>query len=140
MHAFFSRVYPLKHLTVGQVITSLKEKKIDYNSKFRCENIQGCFVGVKFRLEIDEEEYEAGIDKTDQSIKQPDLELEIKSLKRQLFIYKNMDEYNSFKQCHDLVKETCIAMKLKLKSLPLVLTKQKVVKISLDELSDIFNI
>ena len=49
MGVAFKNVFPSKHLTILQIITSLKEKGIQYNSKFRSENIQGCFVGVKIK-------------------------------------------------------------------------------------------
>jgi hypothetical protein len=32
-----------------QIITSLKEKKLNYDGKLRCDSIQGCFIGVKFK-------------------------------------------------------------------------------------------
>jgi hypothetical protein len=49
MHEEFSNMYPNKKLTVLQIITSLKEKKITYDGKLRCDSIQGCFFGVKFK-------------------------------------------------------------------------------------------
>jgi hypothetical protein len=66
MHKVFSTMYPAKHLTVLQLITSLKEKKNEYNCKVRSDNIQGGFLGVKFTDNIDEDddEYDHCIDKT----------------------------------------------------------------------------
>jgi hypothetical protein len=58
MHKKFLEMYPQKHLTVLQVINSLKEKKLIYNAKFRCNNIQGCFINVKFRDFIDDKDDE----------------------------------------------------------------------------------
>jgi hypothetical protein len=55
MHKRFKEQFPLKMLTVLQLIGDLKDKKIIYNAKFRCSNIQGCFIGVKFREGSDEE-------------------------------------------------------------------------------------
>ena len=49
MHKCFKEMYPAKFLTVQQLIGDLKDKQIMYNAKFRCDNIQGCYVGVKFR-------------------------------------------------------------------------------------------
>lgn len=56
MHSEFSKMYPNKHLSPLQVITALKEKGIEYQSKLRADNIQGCFVCVKFHWiqELDE--------------------------------------------------------------------------------------
>jgi hypothetical protein len=36
--------YPQKYLNPIQLITALKEKKIEYNAKYRCEKLQGCFI------------------------------------------------------------------------------------------------
>ncbi len=41
--------YPDRHLNMGQMITSLKAKNLKYESQMRCDHMQGCFVGVKFR-------------------------------------------------------------------------------------------
>jgi len=49
MHEAFSCMYPNRKLTVLQIITSLKEKKLNYDGKLRCDSIQGCFIGVKFK-------------------------------------------------------------------------------------------
>ncbi len=40
-------MYPTKLLSTLQLITALKEKKLKYEAKHRCDKIQGCFVGVK---------------------------------------------------------------------------------------------
>jgi hypothetical protein len=54
MHEAFSCMYPNRKLTVLQIITSLKEKKLTYDGKLRCDSIQGCFIGVKFKTVNDE--------------------------------------------------------------------------------------
>jgi hypothetical protein len=69
MHKRFSEKYPNKHLTVAQIITSLKEKKIQYDPKLRADLIQGCFTGVKFNDSDDEEDYDIPIDKQIESTK-----------------------------------------------------------------------
>jgi hypothetical protein len=51
MRKAFHEKYPEKHLSVQQLISSLKEKDIAYNPKFRANNVQGCYVGVKLRSE-----------------------------------------------------------------------------------------
>jgi hypothetical protein len=47
IHDAFNKMYPTKHLTTLQLITALKDKKLKYESKWRCDKIQGCFVGIK---------------------------------------------------------------------------------------------
>lgn len=56
MHKAFSTANPNKHLTVLQVITSLKEKKIQYSSQVRSDNIKGSFIGVKLGDQLNEKE------------------------------------------------------------------------------------
>ncbi len=54
MKSEFDKMYPNKHFSVQQLISCLKEKKIKYEAKFRCNNIQGCFTGVKIKNAMDE--------------------------------------------------------------------------------------
>jgi hypothetical protein len=63
--------YPQKHLTPMQLITALKDKKISYNAKLRCEKLQGCFVGVVFQSEFDDD-LEDVKDPLEKGIKQVD--------------------------------------------------------------------
>jgi hypothetical protein len=49
MRVAFLNKYPDKHMTVTQVMTSLRDKGIVYNGKYRCDNVQGCYVGIKFK-------------------------------------------------------------------------------------------
>jgi hypothetical protein len=54
MHARFSKMYPNKHLTVPQVISSAKDHGLHYESKLRAPGEpQGCFTGVKFKTETE---------------------------------------------------------------------------------------
>jgi hypothetical protein len=46
---------PNKHISLIQLISSLKDKKIRYNAKYRCDKMQGCFVGVLFQDGLDED-------------------------------------------------------------------------------------
>jgi len=55
MRKSFLNKYPEKHMSVTQVMTSLRDKGIVYNSKYRCNNVQGCYVGVKFRNNSDDD-------------------------------------------------------------------------------------
>jgi len=63
--------YPQKHLTPMQLITALKDKKISYNAKLRCEKLQGCFVGVVFQSDFDDD-LEDVKDPLEKGIKQVD--------------------------------------------------------------------
>ena len=49
MHKRFSEKYPKKFLNVLQIITSLKEKGLNYNSQVRFNGVKGSFIGVKFK-------------------------------------------------------------------------------------------
>lgn len=76
MKKIFERVYPNKHLSIQQLITSLKEKGISYDGKLRCNKIQGCYVGVKIRLlddDIDDDEEEFVEEKVIKPIVKPDI-------------------------------------------------------------------
>ena len=69
MRKLFLEMYPDRHLTTIQVMTSLKEHKIMYNTNIRSEgNVRGCYYGVKIKQECDDDDYEFGIDKVDQSV------------------------------------------------------------------------
>ena len=43
-------VYPEKHLTWLQLKGELENNHITWDAKRRCERVQGCYVGVKFRV------------------------------------------------------------------------------------------
>ena len=47
MHQEFCKLNPQRHLTLLQLLTSLKERKIGYSGKLRCNGIQGCYYGVR---------------------------------------------------------------------------------------------
>jgi hypothetical protein len=74
----FLAMYPDKHLTTIQVMSSLKEHKLKYNMNLRSnDKIRGCFYGVKFcdnnnddddDNKDDLQDYENGVDKSNQSI------------------------------------------------------------------------
>ena len=65
----FLAKYPDKQLTTTQIITSLKEHYVLFNTNLRSTNkIRGCFYSIKFRYDIDDDPgddpYEYGIVKT----------------------------------------------------------------------------
>ena len=70
MHKEFKLIFPDKMLTSIQLISSLKDQNITYSSKFRCDGLQGCYTGVKFKDQDVESEndYENGIEKKEQSV------------------------------------------------------------------------
>lgn len=82
--------YPQKHLTPMQLITALKDKKISYNAKLRCEKLQGCFVGVVFQSDFEDDledvkdPLEKGIKQVDYRSKYENAMNEIEELKKQL--------------------------------------------------------
>ena len=58
MRTEFLKMYPNKHLTTQQIISSLKDKGIEYNGKFRCNRIQGCYICVRLRTPHDLDDFE----------------------------------------------------------------------------------
>jgi hypothetical protein len=82
--------YPQKYLNPIQLITALKDKKIEYNAKYRCDKLQGCFVGVVFQSDLDDDlqdvkdPLDKGIVKDDYKVKYENAKKEIEELKRQL--------------------------------------------------------
>ena len=74
--------FPNKYISQIQLISALKDKKIDYNAKFRCEKLQGCFVGVVFQDEDESQsnfEYKIKYEKALETIQS--LERQIQELK-----------------------------------------------------------
>jgi hypothetical protein len=50
MHELFHSKYPAKHITSAQVISSMKEKKIQYSSSKHFRNVQGCLLVSKSEM------------------------------------------------------------------------------------------
>ena len=50
MRTLFLKMYPDKHLTVHQIMTSMKEKGIMYSPQNRCNGMQGCYMFVKTKV------------------------------------------------------------------------------------------
>jgi hypothetical protein len=74
--------FPTKYIGPTQLISALKDKKIEYNAKFRCEKLQGCFVGVVFQDEDESQsnyEYKIKYEKALETIQS--LERQIQELK-----------------------------------------------------------
>lgn len=66
MRDLFVKMYPNKHLSVLQLISSLKQKGINYSPKYRVDGIQGCYYSVKL---TEEPESKAVIyDKTEEKL------------------------------------------------------------------------
>jgi hypothetical protein len=92
MRTEFLKKFPDKHITVQQLISSLKEKGLIYEPKFRVNNIQGCFTQIKLRTFTDDDENEDNplefgiipIKKTDK-----DYINEIEKLKSQIKLLQN---------------------------------------------------
>ena len=53
MQELFKAMYPSRFLTIAQIITSLKEKKITYNCDARVNGLKGAFINVTNKKEND---------------------------------------------------------------------------------------
>ena len=87
MHERLKMAYPNKLLTPMQLITCLKDKKIKYDPKARCEKVQGCFTGVTFQCELDndlEDPLDKGVIKDDYKAKYEIAMEQLEALKKQL--------------------------------------------------------
>jgi hypothetical protein len=137
-------MFPNKHLTPLQVITSLKEKDIKYDYALRCKktNLRGVFVGVKLIEDNNDDEDEIA-----------KLRKELDETKRLLYLanlkIKESDTKCIFKKVNTLTEnnktETSVTNKfsendssIKL-SKPKKITKKvgKVKEISVDKIDDI---
>lgn len=49
MREYFLSMYPDKHMTTLQVITALRDRRIEYDGQKRCDGVKGCFVGVRLK-------------------------------------------------------------------------------------------
>lgn len=75
--------YPKKFLSPQQLLTCLKDKKIKYDPKLRCDKLQGCYVGVKFQSALDDtDQIDNGVDTTDYKAKYETLLKEYEAYKR----------------------------------------------------------
>ena len=55
MKNLFMLKFPKKHITIQQIISSLKDKQVNYNCKYRADGVQGCFICVKEKDNDDEQ-------------------------------------------------------------------------------------
>jgi hypothetical protein len=82
--------YPQKFINPMQLITALKDKKISYNAKLRCDKLQGCYIGVVFQSDLEEDlqdmkdPLDKGIVKDDYKVKYENAKKENEELKKQL--------------------------------------------------------
>jgi phage/plasmid-associated DNA primase len=82
MKALFNAQFPDKHMSVQQLISTLKEKGINYHPKYRHNNMQGCFICVKANNDEPNEqanaaEYLLGDDPLENGVKKEDLAVKI---------------------------------------------------------------
>lgn len=71
MMALFKEMYPQKFINQQQLLGDLKNHHVKYDPKKRCNNIQGCYVGVKQRTNFDDEKenpLENGIKESSQAV------------------------------------------------------------------------
>lgn len=93
----YLNMYPHKNISVQQLLGSLKDKSITYKSKFRCENVQGCYVGVKLKRHGEcKEKY---TDKRVQELKEviKEQELRIKELENEINKLKKIKKQKNAK-------------------------------------------
>jgi hypothetical protein len=50
MEVQFKKIYPDKHLSMVQLITSLKDKGLNYNPSMRVHGVRGCFTHIKLKV------------------------------------------------------------------------------------------
>ena len=50
MEMQFKKAYPDKHLSMVQLITSLKDKGLNYNPSMRVHGVRGCFTNIKLKV------------------------------------------------------------------------------------------
>jgi hypothetical protein len=79
MREMYLQMYPDKHITVLQIISSLRDKRINYDKGFRHDNIRGCFIGVKAKADIMDEDEEEG-EKKEKTIN--DIKKELQEMKK----------------------------------------------------------
>ena len=80
-------VYPNKKLNLGQVISTMKDKGLTYEAGHRHNGVRGCFVGVKFRkdLDSDDEDSDEEEDRKDKNVeKMAKQKTELEMLKEQI--------------------------------------------------------
>ena len=46
---YYKSVYPQKYITERQFFIEIKQKDIKYNSKLRVDGLQGCYYGINFK-------------------------------------------------------------------------------------------
>lgn len=86
MHDALRVQYPNKHLSPLQLLTCLKDKKVKYDPKLRCEKVQGCYTCVKFQNDDDSNEdtnsLDGGIQAVDYKMKYEALMIQYEELKQ----------------------------------------------------------
>jgi hypothetical protein len=91
MMRLFKIMYPQKFISPQQLLGDLKNHKIMYMSKYRCENIQGCYVGVKLRDNKNDGPKWIGNNKNNMDDYYAQLEDENMKLKKQLQLSKQSE-------------------------------------------------
>jgi hypothetical protein len=114
MLALFKAMYPQKFISPQQLLGDMKNHHIIYQPKYRCDNIQGCYVGVKVRKgdEPDFDDLNNGVKSSDQSIDAMKLlKDENEALKKRIKELENIkhepqdDTPDGIKQMHKIMKK-----------------------------------
>jgi hypothetical protein len=82
MHEALRVQYPNKHLSPLQLLTCLKDKKLKYDPKLRCEKVQGCYTHVKFQNDDGINELDDGVEAVDYKMKYEALMIQYEELKQ----------------------------------------------------------
>lgn len=118
LYADFSKKN-INSLNKAVLISSLKDKGLRYEAKYRVNNIQGCFIGVKERDETDyiETNESETVDTIDYKQEYEKMKKEMEEMKKQLDYYKqkeykenektlSMDQPNNIKNLLNLEIDT----------------------------------
>ena len=140
VHTRFHVMYPNRHLKELDIITSLKSRKIVYDKSIRdAESIRGCFIGVKWKDENNDnndiDALDNGIDTQDQSI--TNMEEEIKRLKAEIEQLKKAKVMTIEERYNMIVKEFEQTSKIKPKKAVKV-KEQVITQKEVEEYYDLF--
>lgn len=137
MREYLLKMYPDKHYTESQIITLLKQKKLQYSCDHRVNGIKGCFVGVKYVSSKETKHIDDNLDES--QFPQPITTVSLEKYNELLAKYNELEKnYNELKnqkgkgniiqkqpkeksKIHKIVVET---KKLKIPEVPEELQKQ----------------
>jgi len=93
MKKLFNAQFPDKHLNIQQLISNLRDKGVKYHTKYRHNNLQGCFICVKLKDQTEQHDnpLEHGIEHVDMSVDcEKEYQNEINKLKNEIICLKKL--------------------------------------------------